>query len=222
MEARQVAVILRDSRPDETLDRRMRSMKTRIHLALATTLFLCVNASRTQAATIVGKVMVGPTGFASGVVYLEGVKGSFPPPPQRTTIDQKDKVFTPHVVAVEKGGTVEFTNSDDFLHNTYSTSKTKTFDLHQPNKGSRSLLKTDQAGVIEVRCHIHGTMQAWIVVTDNPFFAVTDEKGLFKITGVPAGTYKIKSWSEQNGVLTQEVQVTEKESAKVIFKYAAK
>jgi plastocyanin len=195
-------------------------MKNRTRLALAATLFLGFNASGTRAATIVGKVQVGPTALASVVVYLEGVKGNFPPPTQHAVIDQKDKVFIPHVVALMKGGTVEFRNSDDFLHNTYSQSKTKSFDLHQPVKGSRSLLNTDAPGVIEVRCHIHGNMQAWIVVVDNPYFAVTNEKGLFRIEGVPPGTYRIKSWSEQNGILTQEVKVTDR--GLVIFKYAAK
>lgn len=197
-------------------------MKSRIQMALVAALFLCNNASRIQAETIVGKVQVGPAGVGSSVVYLEGVKGSFPPSTQRATLDQKDKAFIPHVVAVMKGGTVEFRNSDDYLHNTFSQSKAKTFDLHQPVKGSRSLLKTDQAGVIEVRCHIHGNMQAWIVVVDNPYFAITDEKGLFKINGVPPGTYHIKVWNEKSGILDQEVHVSEKASAKVIFKYAAK
>jgi plastocyanin len=197
-------------------------MNTRIQPALAAMLFLCLNTVGTRAATIVGKVQVGPTGLGASVVYLEGVKGKFDPPTKSVVIDQQDKVFIPHVVAVMKGGTVEFRNSDDFLHNTFSQSKSKTFDLHQPVKGSRSLLKTDEAGVIEVRCHIHGSMQAWIVVVDNPYFAVTDQKGLFRIAGVPPGTYKIKSWSEQHGFLTQEVKVTEKEGATVILKYAGK
>jgi hypothetical protein len=117
---------------------------------------------------------------------------------------------------------VEFLNSDDFLHNTFSQSKAKTFDLHQPGKNSRSLLKTDEAGVIDVRCHIHGSMQAWIVVVDNPYFATTDQRGFFHINGVPPGTYHIKSWNEQYGTLTQEVKVTDRESGKAIFKYAGK
>ena len=175
-----------------------------------------------KGSTIVGKVQVGPTGLGSSVVYLEGVKGKFDPPTRPVVIDQQDKVFIPHVVAVMKGGTAEFRNSDDFLHNTFSQSKSKTFDLHQPAKGSRSLLKTDEPGVIEVRCHIHGSMQAWIVVADNPFFAITDQKGLFRIVGVPPGAYKIKSWSEQHGILTQDVKVTEKDGATVILKYAGK
>lgn len=170
---------------------------------------------------VAGKVQVGSAGLASAVVYLEGVKGTFPAPTQRATINQVDKVFVPHVTAVMKGATVEFLNGDDFLHNTYSSSKTKTFDLHQPVKGSRSLLKTDQPGVIDVRCHIHGTMQAWVVVVDNPYFAVTDQRGLFHIEGVPAGTYKMKSWSEQHGFLTQDLTVTET-GGRIIFKYAGK
>lgn len=188
---------------------------------LTAALLLSLNSPGEKAASVAGKVQVGSAGLASAVVYLEGVKGSFPAPTQRVVLNQQDKVFIPHVVACMKGATVEFLNSDDFLHNTYSASKTKQFDLHQPVKGSRSLLKTDQPGLIEVRCHIHGNMQAWIMVVDNPFFAVTDQKGLFHIEGVPPGSYKMKSWSEQHGYLTQEISVTA-EGGRIIFKYAGK
>ena len=197
-------------------------MKTSTQVALAAALILCLNSAGSRAENIVGKVQVGGAGHGAAVVCLEGVKGKFDAPTKPIVIDQQDKVFVPHVVAVMKGGTVEFRNSDDFLHNTYSQSKSKSFDLHQPVKGSRSLLKTDETGVIEVRCHIHGNMQAWIVVVDNPYFAVTDSKGIFHINGVPPGTYKIKSWTEQQGFISQEVKVTGKDGATVILKYAAK
>ncbi len=192
-------------------------------MALATLVALAPLArSKAGNAPIVGRVQIGSAGLASAVVYLEGVRGPFAPPTQRITIDQANKTFIPHVVAAMKGSNIELVNSDDFLHNTFSDSKAKAFNFNQPQKGSRSLLKVDQAGVIEVHCHIHGSMQAWIVVVDNPYFAVTDQRGIFKIDGVPPGTYKLKSWSEQHGILTQEVKVIDKEGAKVIIKYAGK
>ena len=196
-------------------------MKALTQLLLAGALVVAMGAGGQKGGTVAGRVQLGSAGLGNAVVYLEGVHGTFATPAQRVTINQQNKSFSPHVVACMKGQTVEFLNSDDFLHNTYSQSKTKNFDLHQPGRGSRSLLKTDQTGVIEVRCHIHGNMQAWIVVVDNPFFAVTDARGIFKIDGVPPGSYKIKSWSEENGLLTGEVHVTA-EGGRTILKYAGK
>lgn len=197
------------------------AQKTFLWSTAAVLMFACLETTGARASNIGGKVQVGAAGLPNAVVYLEGVKGNFPPP-QRAVLNQRDKSFAPHVLAVMKGATIEFLNSDDFLHNTFSDSKTKVFNLNQPVKDSRSLLKVDQPGVIEVRCHIHGSMQAWIVVVDNPYFAVTDSRGIFRIQGVPPGTYKLKSWSEQHGILTQDVKVTEKDGATVIVKYAGK
>jgi hypothetical protein len=39
-------------------------------------------------------------------------------------------------------------------------------------------------------------MRAWLVVRDNPYFAVTDESGRFRITDVPPGRYKLTAWHE--------------------------
>ncbi len=196
--------------------------KCPMQLAVAALLLLCLGASGRSGGNVVGKVQIGPNGLANAVVYLEGVHGNFAPPAQRAVLNQRDKTFVPHVLAVMKGTTVELLNTDDFLHNTFSDSKAKTFNLNQPVKDSRSLVKADQPGVIEVRCHIHGSMQAWIVVVDNPYFAVTDQRGIFRIPGVPPGNYKLKTWSEHHGILSEDVKVTEKDGATVIVKYAGK
>ena len=34
------------------------------------------------------------------------------------------------------------------------------------------------------------------MVLDNPYFAVTDDKGNFEIKNVPAGTQKVVVWQE--------------------------
>jgi len=48
----------------------------------------------------------------------------------------------------------------------------------------------------EVVCDIHPWMKAWWMVTDNPYYAVTDEKGNFEFKDVPAGTQKVVVWQE--------------------------
>ncbi len=68
--------------------------------------------------------------FSGVVVWLEplGVK---PPLPAAThaRMIQKDKTFTPHVLAIPVGATVEFPNFDPIFHNAFSNYDGKTFDL---------------------------------------------------------------------------------------------
>ena len=44
-------------------------------------------------------------------------------------------------------------------------------------------------------CNIHDDMIGYIVVTDSPYFAQTDAQGLARISGVPAGTYRLRVWA---------------------------
>ena len=46
-------------------------------------------------------------------------------------------------------------------------------------------------------------MKGWIVVKDNPYFAVTDEDGKFEMKNVPAGEWKFTFWHEKSGYVDQ-------------------
>ena len=56
----------------------------------------------------------------------------------------------------------------------------------------------------------------------NPYFAVTDNSGSFKLTDVPPGTYTVEVWQQKLGKTTQKVTVKAKEDAKVNFEMAGK
>jgi Carboxypeptidase regulatory-like domain len=45
-------------------------------------------------------------------------------------------------------------------------------------------------------CDAHPHMSAWMIVHDSPYYAVTDERGSFRIDGVPPGSYKVTLWHE--------------------------
>jgi hypothetical protein len=49
---------------------------------------------------------------------------------------------------------------------------------------------------ITFACSIHGWMNAYMFVLDNPYFAVTDADGNYEIRNVPKGKVKIVVWHE--------------------------
>ena len=85
--------------------------------ALAALMVVTFLSTAAFAGTIHGKVS-GVKG--QSVVYVEAIAGkTFPAPAQNITIDQKGLMFTPHIVAVQQGMTVEFLNSDSVAHNVF-------------------------------------------------------------------------------------------------------
>jgi uncharacterized protein (DUF2141 family) len=83
-------------------------------------------------------------------------------------------------------------------------------------------VKVEKPEVIEVKCDVHGWMHGWLVATETPYFAVTDNSGSFKLTDVPPGNYTVEVWHEKLGKNTQKVTVKAKEEAKVNFEVAGK
>jgi plastocyanin len=142
---------------------------------------------------------------------------------KKVTLDQKDCDYHPHVLAFLAGSAVEIVNPDGILHNIHSYSKVNTpFNMAQPKFKKTMEVKIDKPEVIEVRCDVHGWMEGWLVATANPYFAVTDNSGSFKLTDVPAGTYTVEVWHQKLGKTSQKVTVKAKEDAKVNFEMAGK
>jgi plastocyanin len=132
------------------------------------------------------------------IVYIhEGLRATKYPAPGPVTVDQHDKAFQPRVLPVLVGTKVMFKNSDMVLHNVYSRSHVKTFDLgayaHDDAKGATF----EEPGRVDVFCAIHTNMHAIVLVLENPYFATTDGRGYFEIRGVPAGSYGMRIWSER-------------------------
>ena len=130
------------------------------------------------------------------VVYLEG---SFSKPASLPTkqVAQKDLAFLPALLPVQVGTKVEFPNLEkDTYHNIFSYSPAKRFDLgrYRPDEKPVPSQIFDVAGLVTLRCDIHEHMRGLILVLATPHFAVTDDSGHFKLTGLPAGHYTLKAW----------------------------
>ena len=163
-------------------------------------------------------------------VYLyikEGPEAAMNAAPQSTApvvLDQVGCKYVPHVIAVMRGGTVEFRNSDGTMHNIHTMPMgNPVVDLSQGAKGAPEQKKFDTPEIMmPVRCNNHPWMNAFINVSATPFFAVSDADGKFEIKGLPAGTYTLAAVHEKMGEQTMKVTVAPKESAKAEFTYSMK
>jgi plastocyanin len=132
------------------------------------------------------------------VVYLESAPSlAFPDTePQRAVMDQRNERFVPHVLAITVGTTVDFPNSDNTYHNVFSLRGPRPFDLGRYAAGRSKSVRFDRPGIVRVFCDIHSHMNAFILVFNHRFFAVTDAESRYEIGGVPPGTYTLSAWYE--------------------------
>jgi hypothetical protein len=49
-------------------------------------------------------------------------------------------------------------------------------------------------------------MQAWLVVRDNPYMAVSDTEGNLRIENLPVGDWNFRIWHEQAGWIRSAVR----------------
>jgi hypothetical protein len=150
------------------------------------------------------------------VVHLEKVAGAFRPPVQPVPYDQKGMQFVPRVLAVMRGTTVRFLNNDNVRHNIFTPDGDK-YNLGTWAQGESQNHVFPKSGVYRQLCNVHPEMEGFIVVVDNPFFAVTGADGKFHIDGVPPGTYSVRAWSEKLAESSQQVTVTAGGNANIRF-----
>lgn len=138
------------------------------------------------------------------IVKIETGKGFVKASP----LDQKECVYTPHIVLTPAGQKLEILNNDGILHNIHTYSEANpAFNQAQPKFKKKLKKQFDTAEYIKVTCDAHNWMTGWIVVMDHPYYAVTDAAGSFAMENVPAGTYQVKIWHETLGETVQEVTI---------------
>jgi plastocyanin len=122
-------------------------------------------------------------------------------------VTQKGAVFSPRILPIVVGTTVEWPNDDDIFHNVFSISEAKEFDLGLYKNPEKRQVTFNRAGRVDVLCSIHTQMSAVVLVLENPFFAKSDEQGRYAITGLPAGEYTVRAWHERLPGIRRKVTV---------------
>ncbi len=163
-------------------------------------------------------------GVKNAVLYLTDIKkGKKFDASARFQIDQRGCQFHPHVLIVPAGKNFTLINSDGILHN-FRTNSTKNPILNkaQPKFKKKLKIKINKPEIIRANCDVHEWMNAWLVVTEHPYYTLTDDSGSFKITDVPPGTYTIRLWHETLGQQTRKVTVKAGEQTKAAFELKKK
>ena len=180
-------------------------MKVKTAFAIALMTGWCMTA---WAGNISGKVS-GMKGRS--VVYVDTIAGkTFPAPKEHPVMDQKGLLFSPHILAVQQGTTVEFLNSDNVQHNVFWSSigndKKAGHNMGTWPKGEKRPFTFDKPGVVPLLCNVHPEMGGYIIVSPTPYFAETDDAGNYTIKDVPDGSHNIDVWHE--GAKNQTKPVT--------------
>ncbi len=187
------------------------------------------------------KVVVTDGKLKDTVVLIENITQGKDWPSQTINFDFKNCDIFPKVTVVRKTpkgmkqGLVQIKNHDmDILHNPHGYSKVgasaKTlFNKPLPNKGDvadvtknlkRFKMKKDKHFFLQ--CDQHNYMEADARIIWNPYYAVTDRDGSFKIDQIPAGSYRITAWHPYAGEVTQNITIQVGQNAQLDFQLTAK
>lgn len=114
-------------------------------------------------------------------------------------VKQVGKRFVPDLVAVTAGGSVTFPNGDPFLHNVFSQTTERNFDLGSYPQGETRSRTFPRLGVLDIYCNIHPEMTATLVVLPNTKFVFADAAGKFELKDVPVGTWTVFAYTRRAG-----------------------
>jgi plastocyanin len=171
-------------------------------------------------ASIAGTAKV--TGLATSadvVVYIQEAPGTFPPG-KPAEMDQRQMQFIPHVLPVVAGTSVKFLNSDPTPHNVYSPDNEKYNLGSWPQGKAKDYAFTKCAKppcVYTQLCQVHPEMTGYVVVLQNPYFAVTNKEGHYEIGNVPPGSYTLAVWHTRVKAQPKPVTVDAGKPATVDF-----
>ena len=171
------------------------------------------------------RVLVGEDQSLQNVfVYVKDGLGNFgfPIPTAPVVLDQDKCRYTPRVIGVRVGQTLQVHNSDPLLHNVRSNGViNQAFNKSTPLEGvSFNHTFATKEVMVPFKCDVHGWMSAYVGVLDHPYFGTTAQDGKVVLGNLPPGTYTIEAWHEALGTRTQQVTIAAKESKDVSFSFA--
>jgi hypothetical protein len=137
------------------------------------------------------------------LVWIDGLTaGKRLPEVRRETLTIERCRFTPRLLAVTAGTTINVFSRDGMTHTwrfyregvEQPIDEIWTVDVGQVVP-SEKIAK--EPGIVEARDVQQPWARGYVAVFDHPYFAVTDDKGAFTIDSLPPGTYTVKVWHER-------------------------
>jgi plastocyanin len=166
--------------------------------------------------------------LANVYIYIKSGAPSYSTSPTAVpiTLNQNRCRYSPHVIAIQRGGSVAFLNSDATIHNIHTIPTqpgNASVDISEPaGSAPRTEAFPSPEVMLPVRCNNHPWMSAFINIAPNPWFAVTGTEGAFTITGLPPGTYTLAAVHEKLGEQDMQITIAPKSVATASFTFSAK
>ena len=148
---------------------------------------------------------------SSVVVFLEALERKIKMSKKTYTMNSVGMQFSPMILPILKGSRVNFPNKDRLLHNVFSLSKTKPFDLGLYKKGSGKFVDFEKSGMVKVFCNIHEQMTGIILVLDTPYFKQSHQCN-FEFYNIPKGKYSLKVWYRYGKLITKKIFIDHKKN----------
>ena len=165
-------------------------------------------------------------GLKNVVVFVGSAPNGKAADPQKENFLYNDGCrYAPRVLAFQKGERLRVRSHDPKLHIPHGYLGERTvFNLSLPFKNTTidATAKIREAGMMKVVCDTHAWMLGFVHVFDHPFFAVTNEQGVFSIPDLPPGSYVLKAWHEDGGIRSQEITVPDTGDVRVSFEFGRK
>ena len=165
-------------------------------------------------------------GLKNVVIFVESAPNGKAADPQKENFLYNDGCrYAPRVLALQKGERLRVRSHDPKLHIPHGYLGERTvFNLSLPFKNTTidTTAKIREAGMMKVVCDTHAWMLGFVHVFDHPFFAVTNEQGVFSIPDLPPGSYVLKAWHEDGGIRSQEITVPDTGDVRVSFEFGRK
>lgn len=159
------------------------------------------------------KFHVGPNGGLANVfIYLQSAPKKAPAEenePAAPVLDQRYCRFKPHALIVRTGRPLKILNSDPIAHNTnIKTLRQSGFNQVVNKDGSEHTFKRAEKVPASTSCEFHSWMQAYVLVIDHPYAAVTGPDGSFTIENLPPGKHNFLVWHEAGDLINPRWSVT--------------
>src|SRR6202167_6270817 len=185
----------------------------------------CSKAHATDPAHLENYVVGASGGVENVVLYISDWSGSAQVSTAVLEFNQKNCMYTPHVLAMDVGETFKVETSDQTAHNIHPNPNPMTGNIpwnqSQP-PGAPPVEKSWKAPeFIDVKCNIHHWMHGYFAVVKGPY-ATTDENGSYAISTVPPGSSTVTAGQEAAGTQAQKVTVAAGASATADFTFKAK
>ncbi len=82
-------------------------------------------------------------------------------------VKQQNRAFSVATLQIPVGGSVRFSNQDEFEHEVYVDTPNFAYDSEEQEPGDTVTVHFTRAGTFPVRCHIHPKMHLQVDVVDG-------------------------------------------------------